>query len=232
VVNAATLQCVVGTLNRDLNLNNGSTLAFANFVTQSNGIHTVASGAGVTFALKSLSVNPVLGDGLNDLTGGGGGSSILVTSDTAGAVLTLNQRSNYSGTFIIGTGATVAIDGDDSLGNPANVVVLSIGTLRTTQSFTTSRAFQAEFGTFEVINGSTLTMAGGIGTGANPATKSGDGTLVLAADSARTGGLTINGGTVVAQTTGALGGTGIHRYPSTTPVRWKLMTSPSASSLD
>jgi fibronectin-binding autotransporter adhesin len=122
VNNTGTLQLFSVTFNRDVALNNGSTLAFE-IGAQSFGTHTIASGAGVTFAFKGAG-NETLGDAPNDLTGGAGGATITVNSDTVGDKLLLNHPNDYAGNWFIAPSATVRISDANALGTGTSAIVL------------------------------------------------------------------------------------------------------------
>ena len=83
------------TLNRAVTLRNNSTLTAENGATTTAPV-SVDSAAAVTLSLKTGGTF-LLGDSANDLTGGGGGSTMAVTSDAASAILRLNQPSDYTG---------------------------------------------------------------------------------------------------------------------------------------
>ena len=94
-------------------------------------------------------------------------------------ILTLSGANTYSGgtTFVSGT---VAVADNSALGAASGVMIFDEGTLRTTATFTMARAttLTAMGGTFDVVDGTTLTQNGNI-IGAGGLTKRGGGTLVL-----------------------------------------------------
>jgi autotransporter-associated beta strand protein len=94
-------------------------------------------------------------------------------------ILTLSGANTYGGgtTFVSGT---VAVADNSALGAASGVMIFDEGTLRTTATFTMARAttLTAMGGTFDVVDGTTLTQNGDI-TGAGGLTKRGGGTLVL-----------------------------------------------------
>src|SRR5439155_18478500 len=128
--------------------------------------HTIPSGASTTFSLRGAGT-AIIGSAANAITGGGGASTISVTSDTAGATLELFQSSDYVGSWSIGMNATVEINQDASLGNAANSVAMNGATLKTfLNDITTARAFAITgASTLDIAGGSTFTMSAGIGTG-------------------------------------------------------------------
>lgn len=151
VVNNSGTLLLGGNNSRNVNLNSGSTLAFES-VPQSNGVHTIASAANVTFALKSAA-SPTLGDAANDLTGGAG-ATITVTSDTAGGKIQLNNPNDYAGNWTIGNLATVRIADAGALGTATSPIVLSgTGTLQIS-AVTLNRAINLN-------NGATLAFDSG-----------------------------------------------------------------------
>jgi fibronectin-binding autotransporter adhesin len=167
----------------------------------------VDNNAAVTWAMHGTGTETV-GLGANAVTGGGGSSSISLTSDTAGAILQLEQDSNYIGSWSIGSNATAQVDRESSFGATGNAVAIAGGTLQTVADVTTSRAYNIT-GTsaLDVASGTTFTMAAGIGTGSGTTTKSNGGTLVLGAASTRSGTIAITGGEVHVQNATGLGST-------------------------
>jgi fibronectin-binding autotransporter adhesin len=116
-------------LGRALTLGNGSTLR-ATGASASNGTMTLPSGAAVT--LRPLGTGDVLtlGDSDNDLTGGGGASTITIAGFDTSAVV-LAQRSNYVGKWVLTGGILENPSGDENrFGNINNPIELAGGTLR------------------------------------------------------------------------------------------------------
>ncbi|MEO6436349.1 MAG: autotransporter-associated beta strand repeat-containing protein, partial [Tepidisphaeraceae bacterium] len=188
VVNAAELNLNGVTLNRNLTLNNGSTLRGTGPNT-SNGTTTVASGAAITLATGPLATNTLnIGDAANDLAGGGGGSTINVAGS---GQVTLLQSSNYTGNWTLSSG-TLELGADDRLGNAANTVTLAGGTLRSSAAVTSPRALAVTTtGTFD-SNGFDSTFGDVNGNGT--LTKASAGKLTV--NHVRSSGLTIDAGTV------------------------------------
>jgi autotransporter-associated beta strand protein len=196
VVNSgAILELGTITLARAVTLNNNATLRAFAAAANTTEPTTIASAAAVTLASSSSAFT--IGDSANDLTGGGGGSTVSVQSGLSGKVV-LNQTSNYTGNWTIGVSSTLEIDGDDRLGNAANTLALNGGRLRAVGTFASNRAISngPAAGKIEVTAGNTLTLNGGLGGSSAHVTKEGDGTLVLAASSARSGDTNIIAGTV------------------------------------
>ncbi len=193
------------TLGRAVTLNNNGTLIADNGANTTAPI-SVASGAAVTLSLKTGGIF-TLGDSANDLTGGGNNASITVTSDNAGALLRLNQQSDFTGSWTIGqfgdAGAVVETSADSSLGNAANfVTVRSNATLRTTANFSMGHSI-ALSGALDIASGTTLTMSSSLQP--NSGHKTGSGTLIAMGGVFGSGALEIDAGTVVLPTTSPFG---------------------------
>ena len=203
-VTQGTLQIEGVTVANNVTLDDFGTLTFAfgAGVPKTTGTVTVAPDAIVNIDLFDTPAE--LGDSANDLTGGGAASRIHVTNTAGTSRLKLFQASDYVGSWNI-VGAEVQIDGDDSLGHPANPVRLA-GELDFSQSFSTNRAFEIIGGFLSSSNGSTLTMSAGLGTGSADVNVDGNATVVLPANTARGGVLWVHqDATVIAQTAGSLG---------------------------
>src|SRR5207249_2064411 len=122
---------------RNITMNNGASLqgSVNGPSGRSNGTLTIASGADVTFFSTGNPTGLVIGDGTNDLTGGGSGSSITLASGAT----TLISASDYVGDWIVQN--TLNANNDNRFGNAANTVTLDNGALVSFASFTTSRQF-------------------------------------------------------------------------------------------
>ncbi len=177
----------------------------------SSGVVTLGGG-GVTYAagntedLSAKTVNLAFGGGTVD-TGGNdvtfansiGNFGIGGLTKSGSGTLTLQGANTYTGQTTV-SGGVLSVAADTNLGDAGTAagVVLDGGTLRTTAGFTTSRVVTAAAGGGIDVPGEadTLTL-NGVVTGAGLITKSGSGTLVLVgANTAYTGGLTLAGGTV------------------------------------
>jgi outer membrane autotransporter protein len=141
-----------------------------------------------------------------DLQGSGGidvASNFLVwTGNISGSgqfvkngagLLDLRGVDTYSGGTSI-LGGTLAITSDSALGAAGTPIILNSGTLRASQSFTSSRPITlgASGGSFNVNSGQTLTLTGAVTGGA--LTKVGVGTLALGSTSNSYSNTFINGG--------------------------------------
>lgn len=158
-----------------------------------------------------------------DVTGSGalvknGGGTLIMSGDlshdggtvvNAGTLQLYGDNAYTGGTTL--NGGTLKVASDASLGDASSGIVVNGGTLRTTSSFTSTRAITAAGnGTLSADSGTTLTLSGSI-EGSGQLTKSGTGTLVLSGDnsgdhsvgSGWTGGLIVNNGLV--QVTNAWG---------------------------
>ncbi len=174
------------TLTRDVNLNNGGTLKGGPVTNNAYGKVNVAGGGSVTFSGLLQ-----LGDGPNDLTGGGGGAGIHVANSGS---LTLLQPSDVSANWSIDSG-TLEISDDAQLGATGNTVTINGNgaKLRTSQAAVNSaRDIVANRGTIEIgIDGATF---GNVSGAAGAMMKIGDGTLTV--NRIRSDGFTVAAGVV------------------------------------
>lgn len=134
------------------------------------------------------------------------GSPISGTGSVAnaGGVLILTGANSYSGGTDVGAGATVQVSEDANLGSALGAVTLYGGTLSVTSSFSSVRGVGLSgSGTVEVLDDETFTLSGAV-SGSGTLVKSGEGTLVLTADSSYSGNTVIASGTLQAGN----GGTG------------------------
>ncbi|MBO9517395.1 MAG: autotransporter-associated beta strand repeat-containing protein [Porphyrobacter sp.] len=122
------------------------------------------------------------------------GGSQLVKTDL-GTLILSGANSYTGGTFIDGGVLQIAVDAN--LGAAASSLDIDGGTLRTTSTFTMSRAatLGAGGGTFETTSNTFLTQAGVI-SGSGTLTKSGSGELILTGANTYTGGTIIAGGSL------------------------------------
>ncbi len=198
VVNAGTLELSLagGSLARPIALNNGGAVA-ASGTAGTSGVITVGSNAAATLG-SSATILLGVGDGANDLTGGGGTAAVTVISDPNGKVV-LNQPSDVTAAWTVDVNSSLQVDADDRLGAAANAVTLSNGaTFIANDTFTSARTFTSNGGKIAVAVGKTLTLTSALAAGSGALTKSDFGTLVLAANSTRSGATTINAGVVSA----------------------------------
>ena len=136
------------------------------------------------------------------------GDSQLVKTDLG--TLVLSGANIYTGGTQI-SGGTLSISSDGNLGAASGDVTLDGGTLETTASFATSRAFAitANNGAIQTDTGTTYTVNSAIAdaTVGTPGglTKTGDGTLVLTGTNTYSGGTFLNAGTILIGNASALG---------------------------
>ncbi|MCP1489941.1 autotransporter-associated beta strand protein [Pseudomonas fluorescens] len=145
---------------------------------------TTLNSAGGTFDVASsttLNLNGVLA-----------GSGAL--SKTSTGTLVLNGVNTYSGGTAI-NGGVLQVASDGNLGDAAGALSLNGGTLRTTGSFSSTRAttLNGAGGTFDVASSATLTL-NGVLAGSGALSKTSTGTLVLSGANSYSGGTEINGG--------------------------------------
>jgi fibronectin-binding autotransporter adhesin len=132
------------------------------------------------------------------------GSGTLIKVN-GGTLVLSNTGNSYSGTAI--NGGTVSVANDTNLGISGSGVSFDGGTLATTASFSSTRAFtiNAGGGTFDVAPGTSLLLSGSIG-GAGRLTKANAGLLDLTnTATSHSGGTTIAAGTLVAAADTQLG---------------------------
>ena len=125
--------------------------------------------------------------------------------------LTLSGINTYTGTTTINAGTLSVISGSALGIASAALIINPTGIFQATGTFTSSRLVtlggtggSGSGGTFDVTGANIETRTGVI-SGAGSLTKTGTGTLSLAAANTFTGDLYINGGTVIANSTQALG---------------------------
>jgi fibronectin-binding autotransporter adhesin len=181
------------------------------------GLQFVTSGYVVTGDTITLT-----GDGPATIRVGDGteaGAATVATIDsviagTAGlektdhGTLVLSGENTYSGGTTI-SGGTLQVSADGNLGDQSGGVSLDGGTLAATASFTSGRSVTVTgAAAFYTAADATLTLAGDI-SGTGGLTKTGDGTLILTADTIYAGTTTISEGTLQigdGGTTGSISG--------------------------
>src|SRR5262249_7283363 len=133
VVNGSgTLEIGNATFDRALTLNSGAKLIGTGTTAGSNGTATIPSGALVTIGTgTSASDVFTLGNAANDLTGGGGLSTITVSG--AGKVV-LTQASNYNGNWVVSSGSTLQMTAGGQVS--FTVTVNNAGTLELASTVT------------------------------------------------------------------------------------------------
>jgi autotransporter-associated beta strand protein len=122
---------------------------------------------------------------------------------TGAGTLTLTGANTYSGGTTLTQGA-LAIASDGALGAASAPLTLNGGTLRTTTSISTTRPLTVALASGIDTTLGTLTLGTGL-AGSGALTKSGSGTLTLAAAGSYSGELTLAQGTLRLGATGALG---------------------------
>jgi fibronectin-binding autotransporter adhesin len=124
---------------------------------------------------------------------------------TGDGTLVLGGANTYSGGTTVRAG-TLQVAADNNLGAAGGSLTLDGGTLRATAGFTTGRAVSlgAGGGGIDVGLIQTLRLDGAV-SGDGALVKTGQGTLVLGASNSYGGGTAVNGGSLEAAVTGALG---------------------------
>ena len=117
----------------------------------------------------------------------------------AGTLVLSSTTSTFTGSVTINTG-TLSVSSDANLGNTANGIVLSGGTLQATANFTTARAVSGS-GSVDVAPGNFLVSTGAVSTSALTLTDTG--TLDLQGATPSVGVLTVNGAGSLQSTTGS-----------------------------
>ena len=133
---------------------------------------------------------------LNGIISGGGG-----LSQSAGTV-TLGGVNTYSGGTTL-SGGTTHISSDNNLGNASGGITFSGGTLSPTATLTSSRGITLN-GAGTISSSSDVTLNGAI-TGTGSLTQTGPGALNLGGGNNYSGGTTLNGGSINANSGTALG---------------------------
>lgn len=120
--------------------------------------------------------------------------------------LELTGTNTYSGGTLLSRG-TLRVASDDKLGAAGKGITFDGGALRASDTFTSARAVELDFGgAFLVDAGKTLTLSGIVsGRSTNILTKVGEGTLILTGANTFTGTIQNNGGTVQGNTTSLRG---------------------------
>ncbi|MCA0248161.1 MAG: autotransporter-associated beta strand repeat-containing protein [Proteobacteria bacterium] len=185
----------LGNANGSLTLDNG-TLAFGSaFNLASTRTITLGSGGGTITTTGSSGNNMTISGAIS-------GSGGLTKQGTG--TLTLSGTNDFAGLTIVGNNVVsyVAVSADNQLGTAgAGVTANTLGFLKATSSFSSSRSFTLTQGYagFSVDAGATLTWDGVI-SGTPPAgglTVRGPGTLVLTGTNTYVGGTAISAGTTL-----------------------------------
>ena len=177
-----------------ITLNNFAALRGSGSGTVVAGVNTVAPGATVQFNSVNAASDLTIGDGLNDLTGGGGASVINVTGP--GKVVLGGPSNNYTGSWVVQNASTLEIGASAQLGNAANSLALQSGKLSFTgSSGSIARTISVLGGSsVNVVNaGTTLTLTSSLTTsGGATINKTGPGTLAISGAQTHGVGATMN----------------------------------------
>jgi autotransporter-associated beta strand protein len=203
LANAAAVTVNGGTLSLGANSDTiGALTLTGGVIASTSGVLTASS-----YALQNGTVSAILG------------GSASINKTTAGTV-TLSAANTFSGGITLGGGTLVLGNanaaGSGVINQTSGSSVLSIdtgGTISNTmsvsnvlarQSATLNGTITVNNATFDVENGDTLTIAGGVG-GTGGVTKNGGGVLVLSGSNTYSGATTVNSGTLNAANANALG---------------------------
>ena len=186
----------------------------------------ILNGGGNTLELRAGSAinGTVVASGTDTLVLGGGVAPL--TSFDVSAIGPATQYQNF-GTFVKAGFATLTLTGtstavtpwqiatgtlnvsaDGNLGATSGTLLLQLGTLQSTATFTSSRDVVLGVpngGAINTASGTTLTLSGAI-TGPGTLIKNGTGTLTLTSTNTYSGGTAINAGTLSIASDGQLGG--------------------------
>lgn len=166
------------------------------------------------FALSDMSTNTIDVNGHNatfsgvfsDEVANNGVISIDDTTGTGGTV-TFTGANTYTGATTLKTNGTLSVSQDTNLGASSASLIFDGGTLKTTNSFDTSREINLNStGTIDIADSTSITHSGII-SGAGDLNKQGTGTLILNGNSANTGNINIDAGTMVIGSDSLLGAT-------------------------
>ena len=153
---------------------------------------TVSAILGGSASINKTTAGTVTLSAANTFSGGitlGGGTLVLGNANAAGSGV-INQTSGSS-VLSIDTGGTISN-------------TMSVSNVLARQSATLNGTITVNNATFDVENGDTLTISGGVGGGGG-VVKNGGGTLVLSGSNTYAGATTVNAGTLNAANANALG---------------------------
>ena len=148
--------------------------------------------------------------GTGTLAKNGSGTLILSGSNTQSGATTLNAGTlTLQSANALGTGSLTQSSGSsllviDTTGTLANT--MSLYNVSALQSATLSGSITVNNASFDVDDGDTLTISGGVG-GTGGVTKNGTGSLVLSGSNTYSGATTVNAGVLEAANANALGNT-------------------------
>jgi autotransporter-associated beta strand protein len=200
-VSAGTLELTGSLASTDVRIGVGSTLLSANGGLA--GTSTVAANGtlalGANEAIGSLTGSGAVNLGGNTLGVGAGTFSGVVggtgeLQKTGAGTLTLSGTNTHTGTTRV-SGGILSVGADANLGAAGASVALDGGTLQTTQSLSTTKAFDvsANGGALNVATGTSVVMGGAL-SGAGALDKQGTGSLVLNGPSTFTGTIDVSQG--------------------------------------
>lgn len=185
----------------------------------------VAVGATSTFNLNGYAdtIGPLSGSGSVNLSGGALTVNLPDYPDTSAhsgvisgsgdftkighGTLTLSGTNTYIGTTRLAAG-TLAVGADSRLGNAANGVEFTGGTLQQTAAFNSARTLVFGTGGGTIDTGGFNATWSGSASGSGAFTKAGSGTLTLTGAFAHTGGTGVDGGTLALGAADRLADTG------------------------
>ena len=205
-VSAGTLELTGSLASTDVRIGVGSTLLSANgglaatSTVAANGTLALGGNEAIGTLTGSGAVNlggNTLGVGAGTFSGVVGGTGEL--QKTGAGTLTLSGANTHTGTTRV-SGGVVSVGADANLGAAGASVALDGGTLQTTQSLSTTKAFDvsANGGALNTAGGTSV-LLGGAFSGSGALDKQGAGTLVLNGPSSFAGAIDVSQGRLQVQ---------------------------------